>query len=115
MRPLSPRALRAIQIAPWPGHVRELGNRVESAVLHAHLRGASAIEPQDVFPERASTAPGDDPDTLSLSEATRRFQRAHVLAVLESTDWNVSEAARRLDLARSHLYTLIQTHGLRRA
>jgi transcriptional regulator of acetoin/glycerol metabolism len=33
-----------------------------------------------------------------------------VLEALEKNDWNVTETARELDLARSHLYNLI--HGL---
>ena len=35
-------------------------------------------------------------------------------STLEATDWNVSEAARRLDVARSHVYNLIKLHGLTR-
>ncbi|HEX4476832.1 MAG TPA: helix-turn-helix domain-containing protein [Polyangiaceae bacterium] len=33
---------------------------------------------------------------------------------LESTGWNVTEAARRLDLTRGHIYNLIKTLGLER-
>ncbi|MBX3270514.1 MAG: sigma-54-dependent Fis family transcriptional regulator [Sandaracinaceae bacterium] len=109
---LSPGAIRAIQTAEWPGNARELENRMESAVLHAHLRRAAVVEVRDVFPEAADGA--NDGPIETLQEATRRFQARHVLGALESTDWNVAEAARRLDVARSHLYTLIRTHDLKR-
>jgi transcriptional regulator of acetoin/glycerol metabolism len=33
---------------------------------------------------------------------------------LEENGWNVNEAARRLDLARSHVYNLIRAFGLER-
>ena len=33
---------------------------------------------------------------------------------LEKNDWNVTETARQLDLARSHLYNLINDFELRR-
>lgn len=110
VRRLSPGALRSIRSVDWPGNARELENRIESAVLHAHLRGSNTVEASDVFPDGASR----DAQPVSLQEATRRFQRDFVLAALESTDWNVAETARRLDVARSHLYTLIRAHSLGR-
>ena len=45
----------------------------------------------------------------------RAFQRDLLARTLEETDWNVSEAARRLDLARSHVYQLIATFELKRS
>jgi hypothetical protein len=53
-------------------------------------------------------------DRLTLHQATRWFQRRHILAALERTTWNVSEAARELGVARSYLYKLIAVLDLRR-
>jgi Nif-specific regulatory protein len=105
----SPSALHAITTAPWPGNVRELANRIESATIHAHVRGSESIEVRDVFPDvtPAEVAP-------SLQAATRRFQSKHVLAMLESTDWNVPETARLLDVSRSQAYALIRAFELKR-
>ena len=36
------------------------------------------------------------------------------VGTLDEADWNITEAARRLDIARSYLYKLITLHGLRR-
>ena len=33
---------------------------------------------------------------------------------LAETSWNIAETARRLDLARSHVYNLIRAFGLER-
>lgn len=110
VRGLSPSALRAVLHAHWPGNVRELGHRLETAVLNAHLRGATEVVTRDVF----GANDGDLDDSPSLQEATRRFQKRHVLSVLEGCDWNVSEAARRLDVARSHVYNLMRVYGLER-
>ncbi|MGD0524579.1 MAG: helix-turn-helix domain-containing protein [Polyangiaceae bacterium] len=52
---------------------------------------------------------------FALQEATRGFQRRHVQAVLDSTDWNAIEAARILDVSRSHVYNLIRAFDLKRA
>jgi Nif-specific regulatory protein len=108
---LSPGALRAIAAAPWPGNVRQLANKIESAAIRAELRGASSLESHDIFPDGPQAA-GDAAATLQ--SATRRFQRGHILGVLGSTDWTIPEAARILDVSRSHLYNLIRTYELKR-
>ena len=107
---LSPSAIRAIQSAEWPGNVRQLANKIESAIIHAHLRGSDTIEGYDIFPED-SRKPEDAAATLQ--SATRKFQRGHILGVLASTDWNVSDAARILDVSRSQLYNLIRAYELK--
>jgi Nif-specific regulatory protein len=106
----SPSALRAIQAAQWPGNVRQLAHRIESAAIHAQIRGSDHIEAHDIFP--------DDPRSSSeapatLQSATRRFQRNHILGVLTSTDWNALEAARILDVSRSQIYNLIRMFELK--
>lgn len=113
-RTLSPAALRAVQELDWPGNVRELAHRIESAVLQAHLRGVERVEQRDIVPEELEGAPESGESSITLQEAMRRAQKRHVQLALESTEWNVAEAARQLDVARSYLYTLIKTHGLRR-
>ncbi|WP_395692155.1 type II secretion system F family protein [Piscinibacter sp.] len=42
------------------------------------------------------------------------IQREFLRRELEKGDWNVKEVARRLELARSHVYNLIRTYGLSR-
>ncbi len=51
---------------------------------------------------------------ISFREATRQFQRELLTRELDDADWNVSEVARRLQLARSHVYNLIKVFELRR-
>ena len=51
---------------------------------------------------------------MTLQQATREFQKRHVREALHKNDWNVTETARELDLARSHLYNLINDFELRR-
>lgn len=110
---LSPAALRAIEGAEWPGNVRELQNAVEAAAIRAAGEGAGHIEVRHVFVDR--TRPDDDAQqTLTFQEATRRFQRELLERALADADWNVAETARRLDIARSHVYNLIQAFGLSR-
>jgi len=110
---LSPAAESAVASAAWPGNVRQLGNALEAAVIRAHGRGAREITTSHVFPRRAAEV-GDGDPAETFQEATRRFQRELLRRTLDAADWNVSEAARRLDLARSHTYDLIKAHELAR-
>ena len=71
------------------------------------------MEARHIFPaEHISQATSEG--TPSFQEATRDFQRGLLEETLLATEWNVSEAARRLDLARSHVYNLIHSFGLAR-
>jgi Nif-specific regulatory protein len=107
----SPSAIHAIQAAPWPGNVRELANRIESATIHAHLRGSDWIEARDIFPD----APPAEETRPSLQDATRHFQSTYVLSALEATDWNVVDAAHLLDVSRSQAYALIRAFDLKKS
>jgi len=109
---LSPSALVAIEAAPWPGNVRQLENALEAAVVRAAGERADRIEDHHVF--RTSVSNSREETLMSFQEATRKFQRAYLLQVLEQTDWNVKRAAEKLDLARSHIYNLINAFGLAR-
>ncbi|MDJ0853416.1 MAG: sigma 54-interacting transcriptional regulator [Myxococcota bacterium] len=109
---LSLAALRAVEAAEWPGNVRQLQHAIEAGAIRAAGVGASRVERQHVFPNEAVTDLPEEAPTLQA--ATRRFQAKLVQKVLEEAGWNVSEAARRLDVARSHIYKLISAFGLER-
>ena len=109
---VSRRALAACQDAAWPGHTRQLAHAVEAAVIRASGERASTLLAHHVFPKHAAAA--EPEEQLTLQEATRQFQRRHVLEALEKNNWNIAETARELELARSHLYNLINDFDLRR-
>jgi Nif-specific regulatory protein len=115
LRPLdlSPGAIRAIEGAPWPGNVRELNNAVQAAAIRASAEEASAIEAGHVFRNSSPPAVGGRPQA-TFHEETRRFQSGLVQRTLEAADWNVTAAARTLDLTRAHLHNLIKAYGLSR-
>jgi DNA-binding NtrC family response regulator len=106
---VSRRTLAACRDATWPGHTRQLSHALEAAVIRAHGAKSPTLHEHHVFPGHA---PGPEP--LTLQQATRQFQRRVVLEALEKNGWNVAETARDLDLARSHLYNLINDFELRR-
>jgi DNA-binding NtrC family response regulator len=123
----SPEAERLLSSYAWPGNVRELRNMVEQVVL---MSQDNTILPQHIpfcsglGPEAASPAPaaGDAPaaagtppprgfpkEGISLEEVERNF----LLQALESSGWNITQAARLLGLSRDTLRYRIEKYGLR--
>jgi Nif-specific regulatory protein len=108
---LSRSAILAVETAEWPGNVRQLSHAIEAAAIRASGERSPRIERRHVFPGPKDYAEALD---VTFQEATRRFQRELLSQALEDTNWNVAETARRLDLARSHVYNLISAFGLHR-
>ncbi|MFZ5445940.1 MAG: sigma 54-interacting transcriptional regulator [Myxococcota bacterium] len=107
--PISSGLRLAFETMDWQGNVRQLRGKLEQALIRAVAEGASQLEPRhvDEFERHA-------PEVSTFHEATRVFQRELLRRELERSDWNVKEVARRLELARSHVYNLIRTFGLER-
>lgn len=118
---LSPESLSALQAAPWPGNVRQLAHVIEAGVIRAAADASAIVEPQHLFPgvevsaAGAVEAPTSELESFlrgSFHEATRAFQKHLLRRTLEDTAGNVTEAARRLRVARSHVHRLIRLFGL---
>jgi two-component system, NtrC family, response regulator HydG len=88
----------------WPGNVRELQNAVERAVV---ICRGGRIEPTDL---PFADAPASGPGGRTLADA----ERVHVEAVLREANWNISQAARALDIDRVTLYNKVRRYGLQR-
>ncbi len=105
---LSRGAITAIGLAEWPGNVRQLANSLEAATIRAAGDGASVVYQQHIFPG-SETREVHAPTWI---DATRDFQRQFLESVLTEYDWNVNDVAERLDLAKSHVYSLVNTLGV---
>jgi Nif-specific regulatory protein len=109
----SPAAVHAALSSEWPGNVRQLAHAVEAAAIRAGGSGARNIERMHLFPGARATTPTAEPSLdVTFQEATRLFQEQLVRRHLDETNWNVTQTAERLDLARSHIYNLIKAFGL---
>jgi DNA-binding NtrC family response regulator len=91
---------------PWPGNVRELQNAIERAVVVGRGDVISAAD----LPVRVTQLKAAGASPGSLAEA----ERAHVLAVLDANSWNITRAARVLDVDRVTLYNKIRKYELKR-
>src|SRR5689334_24736939 len=61
---LSPAALRAVESAEWPGNIRQLANKVESATIRASRERAAQVE---VHQDRKSTRLNSSHSSISYA------------------------------------------------
>jgi DNA-binding NtrC family response regulator len=117
---ITPRAMAVLEAHDWPGNVRELQHAMERAVLLADGRTIDV----DAIPsggEQPGSVWSDVPDdAASLADrkqelragAVDRIERLFVLKALRRADWNVSQAARNVGMARPNLHALMRKHGI---
>ncbi|MBB5340117.1 sigma 54-interacting transcriptional regulator [Tunturiibacter gelidoferens] len=96
-------SLRALQLYPWPGNIRELRNTVERAMILANGSRLFISPPSD---SSNNSAP-----SLLLSDA----ERGHLCNVLAMTGWRVrgkDGAAELLGVKPTTLDSMLVRHGI---
>jgi DNA-binding NtrC family response regulator len=97
---VAPNAMNLLQQQPWAGNVRELENSVERAMVVAQ-------EPEIREPDFVFKTASPNGTSKSLDE----IEKAHILRVLESCDWNRTRAAEVLQIDRVTLHHKIKKYG----
>jgi len=98
-------ALELLMNYSWRGNVRELENAIERAMV---MGREPEIRPSD-FPLQMG-APEKPEGAVTLEEV----ERAHILRVLESCDWNQTRTAKLLEIDRVTLYNKIKKYGFQK-
>jgi transcriptional regulator of acetoin/glycerol metabolism len=115
---IEPALLERLLTHSWPGNVRQLRNVLRTMLA---LRSADRLTLADfneewlagaaAQPGRGEAAvPAEHESDSVLSDAEREALRR----MLETCQWNVSEAAARLHISRRTIYRKIHRHGLLR-
>ena len=91
----------------WPGNVRELRNVIERMAI---LSPSGNISKESI-PLEIRIPPAKSLSS-SLEETRSQAERNKIRQVLENTGWNVSAAARKLGIERTHLHKRIRALGL---
>jgi two-component system response regulator HydG len=107
---LTPQAMDLLQKYSWPGHVRELENVIERAVILATGEYVSERElPLALQQEREVSGQAPEvPQSGNLEE----IEKQAVLNTLEQTGGNKSQAARILGITRATLHKKLKKYGL---
>ncbi|MDQ7784644.1 MAG: sigma-54 dependent transcriptional regulator [Desulfomonilaceae bacterium] len=99
-------AMKILTDHDWPGNIRELENVVERAVVTSRRRviGPDAF----AYLNPSSAYQQTDSQPRSLQEA----EILHIRRILDEEDWNITRAAKVLDVDRSTLHKKIRKFGL---
>ena len=104
---ISDDAMKILITYPWPGNIRELENVVERAVVTAKMR---------VVPKEAFTYLASDQACVPAGSRGRSLQDVeamHIKQILDEEDWNVSRAAKILQVDRTTLHKKIRKYDLK--
>ncbi len=108
-RPFATGALERLARYPFPGNVRELRNLVERLVIMSPGGSIGPDQVRAVLPQVEHWAATG----IRLSEAVQEFEKRQIEAAWLAADGNMTEAASRLGLERSHLYKKMKKLGWR--
>jgi len=106
VRGFSSDAMRLILDYAWPGNVRELENSVEHAVV---VSKGFEIETSDL-PSALSKQRVQFP--IGGMSAMEESEKATLARVLEQCSWNKKEAAKRLGIGRTTLYSKLKKYRM---
>src|SRR6185312_16222842 len=88
----------------WPGNIREL--------RHAMRYIVALVDHGEVRPEHLPPFIAHEPAANGQGPAADAIERQRVAGALKRTSWNITAAARLLDISRSTLHRKTQQHAL---
>jgi transcriptional regulator with PAS, ATPase and Fis domain len=106
IRGVSQTAIRILMEHTWPGNVRELENAIEHAFV---ICCRDQIEPHDLPVEVRQARYRSTTEEGSKWSGPCRYRRVKItkdelIGVLEESDWNKAEAARRIGISRTAVW-----------
>ena len=97
----------------WPGNVRQLKNIIERMVVLSSGDTLDVVDAPEMILKKGSVYDGFFTDAeWSLKSAKENFEKYYILNVLKKTDWNISKAARILEIERTYLHKKIKFYNL---
>lgn len=104
-------AMDLLMAYDWPGNARELANEIKRAVvLMAESRRVSA----ELLSPRIASGRRSGRRARSLKQRARKLEKTMIVETLDRTGWNVSAAARQLDMSRVGLAKKMRRLGIQR-
>ena len=102
---------------PWPGNVRELLGAVRNAANEALAKQHDVVRPEDL-PANAGlfvvAAESDTAQDRPRAKSERDYDKSAIQAALDSTNGNISKAAKKLNLHRTSFYRSMVKFGIAR-
>jgi DNA-binding NtrC family response regulator len=99
---VEPAAMKHLESMDYPGNVRELENMIERAIV---VGNGKVIRLRDL--------PMGKEVMSSSIESLDELEKKHITRILEKYQWNISKAARALNVDRATLYNKIRKYELK--
>jgi DNA-binding NtrC family response regulator len=99
---IEPAALRHLETLEFPGNVRELENMIERAIV---IGNGKEIKLKDL--------PMGKEAMSRCIESLEELEKKHITLILEKYTWNISRAAKALNVDRATLYNKIKKYDLK--
>lgn len=96
-------AMQLLMDYNWPGNVRELENIIERALVIG--RGIEIVTDDLPFSRK-------ELGTEALPNSLKLMEKMHIKKILEEMGWNISKAARVLEIDRQTLYNKIEKYHI---
>jgi len=105
IKKFTPEAMQILVDAAWPGNIRQLYNVLENAFA----LGTSSLITEDLLHDAIKEHQRKVPP---LSEARRQFEQQYLIQLLQTTNGDVSQAARIANRNRSDFNKLLNRHHI---
>jgi len=105
IRGFSPSAMKLLMEASWPGNIRQLQNVVEQVVALSSSPLITENLLSDALKQKSKKI-------LPFAEARRIFEQEYLVQLLQTTQGNVTEAARQAKRNRTDFYKLLNRHHI---
>ncbi len=104
----SKEAMIALQNYSWRGNVRELQNKIKSAVIMTDQNKLTELDLSLTSTEKIT----DDLEILTLREVREQAEQQILLKAIDKAQGNVSLAAKLLKISRPSIYALIKKYAI---
>jgi two-component system nitrogen regulation response regulator NtrX len=112
LKQMTPEALARLQNHDWPGNIRELRNAIERLVIMTPAEIITAADLPLSLQTPQPTLKHTFQAGQTLREVRDQVERDYILACLEATGGNITQAAQILGIERSNLHKKMRTLGI---
>jgi transcriptional regulator with PAS, ATPase and Fis domain len=111
-RKIDDQALQMLCKYNWPGNVRELENVLERGLIIAEMEGAGVLSGRHLNISDKQFDFNNLSEAKSLKSMLEEYENKLLLKILENCQFDVPEAARRLNVDPSSLYRKLKKYGI---
>jgi two-component system nitrogen regulation response regulator NtrX len=112
LKPIAADAMARLQNHDWPGNIRELRNTIERLVIMTAAETITAADLPLSLQVPQPTLNRTFQSGQTLREVRDQVERDYILACLEATGGNITQAAQILGIERSNLHKKMRALGV---